>query len=154
MRRRTERPLLLSSLFNRIKYDTTNTNPPLFEGYELLLFFKKKEGKVRRERKELDLPLSELINCAWGVWRITPELRNRFFHPAPFPYELAYRVIKLCTTKGEVVLDPFAGTGTTLLSAIQEKRNFVGIEKERKFVELFLKDYELFKEKKKLFTED
>ena len=147
-----DKGMILSSLFNRLRYDTTTTNPPLFEGFELLLFFRKNEGTRSRPEKTIEFHSpAEGINLAWGVWHITPELKNRIFHPAPFPYELAYRVITLCTAKGETVLDPFAGTGTTLLTCVQEKRGFVGIEKERKYINLFLTEYRLFKEKKKLF---
>ena len=146
-----DKGMVLSSLFNRLKYDTTTTNPPLFEGFELLLFFRKNDGTRSRQEKPVEFHSpADGINLAWGVWHITPEFRNRMFHPAPFPFELAYRVIKLCTSRDEVVLDPFAGTGTTLLACVQEKRRFVGIEKERKYIDLFLAEYRLFKEKRKL----
>jgi site-specific DNA-methyltransferase (adenine-specific) len=49
-------------------------------------------------------------------------------HPAPFPVELAQRCIRLSTWPREVVLDPFAGTGTTLVAARQLGRRAIGIE--------------------------
>lgn len=146
-----DKGIITSPLFNKLKYRTTTTNPPLYEGYEILLFFRKNEGK--RERKEQEIKLiapSEWINLAWGLWRITPEIRSRIFHPAPFPYELPYRVISLCTAKEDIVLDPFMGTGTTLICCVQEGRKFIGIEKERKYIDVFLSEYRAFKEKKKL----
>jgi len=146
-----DKGMILSSLFNRLKYDTTTTNPPLFEGYEILLFFRKNEGSRSRQEKEIEFfSPADGINCAWGIWHITPELKNRMFHPAPFPYELAYRVVKLCTNKSETVLDPFMGLGTTPLVCIHERRRFVGIEKERKYIDLFLLEYKLHREKRKL----
>jgi DNA modification methylase len=60
------------------------------------------------------------------VWPIAPARREG--HPAPFPIELARRCIRLSTWPGEVVLDPFAGTGTTLLAARQLGRRAIGIE--------------------------
>ncbi len=49
-------------------------------------------------------------------------------HVAPFPYELPYRIIKAFSFVGEVVLDPFLGSGTTLKAAADLKRNGVGYE--------------------------
>jgi len=117
----------------------------------ILLFFRKNEGSRSRQEKEIEFfSPADGINCAWGIWHITPELKNRMFHPAPFPYELAYRVVKLCTNKSETVLDPFMGLGTTPLVCIHERRRFVGIEKERKYIDLFLLEYKLHREKRKL----
>jgi site-specific DNA-methyltransferase (adenine-specific) len=63
------------------------------------------------------------------VWNLAPAARQRDGHPAPFPLELARRCIRLSTWPGEVVLDPFAGTGTTLLAARQLGRRAIGIER-------------------------
>jgi hypothetical protein len=60
------------------------------------------------------------------VWNLRPADRDG--HPAPFPLALARRCIRLSTWPGEVVLDPFAGSGTTLLAARQLGRRAVGIE--------------------------
>jgi site-specific DNA-methyltransferase (adenine-specific) len=61
------------------------------------------------------------------VWQITPARRDG--HPAPFPIELARRCIRLSTWPGEVIFDPFAGSGTTLLAARQLGRHAIGIER-------------------------
>jgi site-specific DNA-methyltransferase (adenine-specific) len=61
------------------------------------------------------------------VWQITPARRDG--HPAPMPVEVARRAIRLSTWPGETVLDPFAGSGTTLLAARQLGRRAVGIER-------------------------
>jgi site-specific DNA-methyltransferase (adenine-specific) len=63
------------------------------------------------------------------VWNLTPAARQRDGHPAPFPIELARRCIRLSTWPDEVVLDPFAGTGTTLVAARQLGRQAIGIER-------------------------
>lgn len=49
-------------------------------------------------------------------------------HPAPFPVELPYRLIQFYTFSGEVVLDPFMGSGTTAVAALKSERLFVGYE--------------------------
>ncbi len=63
------------------------------------------------------------------VWRIRPDRNNP--HPAPFPFELAQRVID--STNAETVLDPFMGSGTTGLAAVSLKRHFIGIEISAKY---------------------
>ncbi len=53
---------------------------------------------------------------------------HKFKHPAMFPEELANRVLRLFSFKGDVVLDPFAGVGTTCLSALKLQRPYLGID--------------------------
>jgi site-specific DNA-methyltransferase (adenine-specific) len=69
------------------------------------------------------------------VWNLRPEHRNGG-HPAPFPVELARRAIRLSTWPGEVVFDPFAGSGTTLLAARQLGRRAIGVEASERYCEL------------------
>jgi len=71
------------------------------------------------------------------VWNIAPATGpERAGHPAPFPVELARRCIRLSSWPGEVVFDPFAGTGTTLLAAVQLGRRAVGIERSEQYCAL------------------
>ncbi len=53
---------------------------------------------------------------------------SKYEHPAMFPEELANRVLKLFSFRGDVILDPFAGTGTTCVSALKNGRRFLGID--------------------------
>lgn len=69
-----------------------------------------------------------------NVWEIRPEHRDE--HPAPFPEEFAARAIRLSTWPGEVVLDPFAGSGTTLLAAKHLGRRAIGIELSERYCEI------------------
>lgn len=62
-----------------------------------------------------------------GVWNI-PSVRSNDDHEAQFPIELARRVIRLLSAKGELVLDPFVGSGTTAVAAIEEDRSFMGFD--------------------------
>lgn len=71
-----------------------------------------------------------------SVWRIPPASAKRVGHPAPFPVELPRRLIELYTYKGDAVLDPFIGSGTTALAAIQTGRAFVGYELSAAYAEL------------------
>ncbi len=57
-------------------------------------------------------------------------------HPAPFPEQLAYRLVRMFSFIGDTVLDPFMGTGTTLLAAARCGRNSVGVEIEPAYVNM------------------
>lgn len=70
-----------------------------------------------------------------GVWKF-PSVRSNDDHEAKFPLELPRRVIRLLTDPGEIVLDCFLGSGTTAIAAVREKRSYIGVEKEIKYVKL------------------
>jgi DNA modification methylase len=81
----------------------------------------------------------EWLKSQIGVWQFTYEkrdIRNKNVHPATFPISLARKVIELFTHEGELVLDPFAGSGTTLLAAQDTNRNCVGIDLHEKYIRL------------------
>lgn len=97
--------------------------------HEFVLLFKK-NGKARgpsAEAKELS-KLTKEQRSAWfrGVWDIHPTRQDE--HPAAFPLELPNRLIRMFTYHGETVLDPFAGSGTTLVAAEAAGRNSIGVE--------------------------
>lgn len=68
-------------------------------------------------------------------WWVLPGCSNRH-HPAPFPYELAYRLIRMFSFWGDTVLDPFCGTGTTLLAALNTGRNAIGVDIDTHYTDL------------------
>jgi len=101
--------------------------------FEYLYFFWK-PGITKYDRNRL----SATEWKEWGsrgVWEI-PSVRVNDDHEAKFPLELPRRVIRLLTDTDEVVLDCFMGSGTTAIAAIQENRQYIGIELEKKYVEL------------------
>lgn len=63
-----------------------------------------------------------------SVWTFPAVSAKRIGHPAPFPEELPHRLIQLYTFRDDVVLDPFAGSGTTCLAALKDERQYVGYE--------------------------
>ena len=69
-----------------------------------------------------------------NVWYINPETNSK--HPAPFPEELSDKVIKYYSYVGDIVFDPFMGSGTTAISCIKLKRNYIGSEIHKEFVDL------------------
>lgn len=81
----------------------------------------------------------EWLKSQLGVWEFYFEgrdIRDKNIHPATFPISLAAQVIKLLSHEGELVLDPFAGSGTTLVAAKDFNRNAVGFDLQEKYVRL------------------
>lgn len=112
------------------------SSPVLRDEHEYILVFSKQS--YRREKqpgKKTDLTPEEFCQFTRSVWRIAPEARRKG-HPAPFPLEIPRRLIKLYTYLGEVVLDPFMGSGTTALAAALTGRFFVGYEIHEAYVEI------------------
>lgn len=70
----------------------------------------------------------EFMESTVDVWEIPPESASRVGHPAPFPVALPERLIHMNTYEGEVVLDPFMGSGTTAVAAVRTGRHFVGYD--------------------------
>jgi DNA modification methylase len=80
-----------------------------------------------------------VAECWAGDWwrgEIAPERATRVGHPAPFPVELPERLIQLYTYRGDVVLDPFVGSGTTAVTAVRTGRRYVGYDTEPVYIEL------------------
>ncbi len=78
----------------------------------------------------------EFMEATIDVWEIAPESANRVNHPAPFPVALVERCIDLYSFAGDVVLDPFMGSGTTAVAARLTGRSFVGYETDPAYVEI------------------
>ncbi len=113
------------------------SNPVLRDVHEYIIVASK--GSFRRERKfgKADtISRDEFIEFTRSVWKFPPESARKIGHPAPFPIELPYRCIQLYTFKGDVVLDPFIGSGTTAIAALMTGRHFVGIDINEVYVEL------------------
>lgn len=104
------------------------SNPVLRDVHEYILVFSK--GGFRRPRGERENTIQKEDFLAWtkSVWSFPAVQARKIGHPAPFPIELPHRCIQLYTYKGDVVLDPFAGSGSTCLAAKKDRRGFVGYE--------------------------
>lgn len=106
--------------------------PSLRDTHEYILVFRK--GNADRIG-ESDITKEEFMEYTKAIWKITPET-NDVNHPAPFPKSLAARVVKLYSFKGETVLDPFCGSGTTCEVAKKLGRNFIGIDISKRYCNL------------------
>ncbi len=85
---------------------------------------------------ESRIPNDEFVDVTRDVWEIDAESATRVGHPAPFPVELPRRLIDLYTYVGDIVLDPFMGSGSTLVAAARTGRVGVGYDLEPEYVEL------------------
>lgn len=113
------------------------SNPTLRDVHEYVLVFSK--GSFRRPGsadKVNTISREQFLEWTKSVWNFPAESARRVGHPAPFPVELPYRLIQLYTYAGEVVLDPFMGSGQTALAAIKAGRRYVGYETSPDYVAL------------------
>ena len=102
-------------------------SPRLRDLHEYLLVFAK-GAFSRPEKGESDISGEEFMESTLSIWQIPPESAKKVGHPAPFPVDLASRVIKLYSYVNDVVLDPFVGSGTTCVAAKMLKRHYVGFD--------------------------
>jgi len=85
------------------------------------------------------MPPKEWLKSQLGVWQFIYEardIRDKKIHPATFPISLARKIIELFTHEGELVLDPFVGSGTTLVAARDANRNAVGFDLKKEYIDL------------------
>lgn len=121
------------------------TNPVLRDITERVIIaskgrFDRAQKPAKREGEGLphksSVSADEFMEATLDVWRIDPESARRVGHPAPFPVELPRRLIDLYTFEGDVVLDPFLGSGSTVVAAERTARTGVGFDLDADYVEL------------------
>jgi len=117
--------------------------------------FVRQSSDIRSRSKKIEINHTKICDCPenhlncltakeWlksqlGVWRFQYEkrdIRNKKIHPATFPITLARKCIELFTHRGELVLDPFVGSGTTLVAASDCDRNAVGFDLSPEYIDL------------------
>jgi site-specific DNA-methyltransferase (adenine-specific) len=110
-------------------------NPTLRDVHEYVLVGSK--SSFRRERAGEDtISKDDFLEATMSVWDILPESARRVGHPAPFPTELPRRLIELYTFDSDLVLDPFLGSGSTAIAAVQSGRHYIGYETDADYAEL------------------
>lgn len=108
---------------------------------EHILFFRK-PGGYRKPTSEMErrsfIPTNDYARWFSPVWTdVTGQLRRD--HPAPYPLEIPRRLIRMCSFAGDTVVDPFGGTGTTALAAIETGRNSITVDVEPSYIDLIEK---------------
>lgn len=113
------------------------SNPTLRDVHEYIIVFSKDTFKRPNPKKRKStITRQEFLEWTKSVWSFPTESATRVGHPAPFPVELPMRLIKLYTFEGEVVLDPFIGSGTTAIACIKTDRHFIGYDNEKEYVDM------------------
>lgn len=102
--------------------------PYVIAPVELIVVLYKGEWRRSRDERTADIDRDEFMEWTNGLWTFSGEWKTRVGHPAPFPVELPRRCIKLFSFVEDTVLDPFMGSGTTLVAARQLGRRSIGIE--------------------------
>jgi len=110
-------------------------NPTLRDVHEYVLVASK--GSYRRMRiGEDSIERDEFLAATLSVWTIPPASARRVGHPAPFPVELPRRLIELYSFRGDLVLDPFIGSGSTAVAAVESGRHFIGFDTVQSYLDL------------------
>jgi len=120
-------------------------NPVLRDVHEYILVFSKHNFSQKRQGAESTITREEFLEWTKSVWTFPAVSARKVGHPAPFPEELPHRLIQLYTFKGDVVLDPFAGSGSTCLAALADGRTYIGYEINPEYVRLANRRLEGFK---------
>ncbi len=110
--------------------------PYVIAPVELIVLLYKDSWKKTSGSRKSDITREEFISWTNGVWKFKGESKRKIGHPAPFPVELPRRCIKLFSFVGDTVLDPFMGSGSTVIAAKQNSRNGIGIDFEMDYCQL------------------
>lgn len=114
------------------------TAPHVIAPVELIIVLYKDDWKRDGTGRKSDIVKEDFMAWTNGLWTFNGESGKRIGHPAPFPRELPKRCIKLFSFVDDAVFDPFAGSGTTLIEAINCNRRAYGLEIESKYRDLAL----------------
>ncbi len=112
------------------------SNPTLRDVHEYILVFSKGQFNREKEEKSDSIGRDEFLEFTKSVWTFSAERATKVGHPAPFPRALPERLIKLYSFEGDVVLDPFCGSGTTCLAAKSCNRHYIGYEVKEEYIQL------------------
>ena len=107
--------------------------------HEFILVLRKGDVKTGRTEKKQILPATHeewTKEIANSVWHIAPIPPGYIEHPCPYPEEIPYRLMKLYSYEGDLVLDPFNGSGQTTKVAYRTSRHFIGIDVIKEYVTL------------------
>jgi len=112
------------------------SNPVLRDTHEYILVFSKGAFDRKKEDRENTITKEQFMEWTKSVWTMNPESAKKVKHPAPFPVELPYRLTQLYTFKGDVVLDPFIGSGSTAIAALKSERKYIGYDIDPEYIKI------------------
>ncbi len=117
--------------------------PYVIAPVEVILILYKKNWKKTSGSKKSDITKTEFMQWTNGIWSFSGESKKRVEHPAPFPVELPKRCIKLFSFVGDTILDPFLGSGTTLIASFLNNRKGIGVDIDKEYCDLAIKRLKL-----------
>lgn len=100
----------------------------------IIVFYKERWQKIKKGKS--DITREEFMDWTNGLWTFPGESKKKVGHPAPFPVELPKRCIKLFSFVGDTVLDPFLGSGSTLIACALLNRKGIGVEIDQDYCRL------------------
>jgi site-specific DNA-methyltransferase (adenine-specific) len=109
--------------------------PYVIAPVEMIVIFCKKQWK-KKARGLSDITRDEFIEWTNGVWNFNGETKKKTGHPSPFPVLLPRRCIKLFSYTSDTILDPFSGSGSTLVACLQTGRAGIGVDIDLKYCEI------------------
>ena len=118
------------------------SNPCLRDIHEYILVFSKGNYKLPRSKEEKEkgridtIENKEFIEYTKSIWRFPTVSAKRIGHPAPFPVELPRRLIELYSFKEDIIFDPFMGSGSTCVAAMNTGRKYLGIDINEEYCKL------------------
>ena len=111
--------------------------PYVIAPVEVIVVLYKKQWKREKGCKTSDITKQEFMEWTSGVWTFSGQSKKGAGgHPAPFPIELAKRCIKLFSFVGDTVLDPFLGSGSTLIASHLSRRKGIGVDIDRIYCDI------------------
>ncbi len=122
------------------------SNPVLRDTHEYILVFSKGAYDRKKGERENTITKEQFMEWTKSVWTMNPESAKKVKHPAPFPVELPYRLTQLYTFKGDIVLDPFMGSGSTAIAALKSERKYVGYDIDPEYIRIAEERIESFKQ--------
>ena len=110
------------------------SNPVLRDIHEYILVFCKTDFKRKGTKSTIDR--DNFLDNTKSIWNMAAESAKKVGHPAPFPVELPTRLIELYSFEGDIVIDPFMGSGTTAIAAERTGRQWVGYDISQEYIEV------------------
>jgi len=115
--------------------------PYVIAPVEVIVVLYKKYWKKISGSKISDISKKDFMEWTNGLWNFSGESKKKVGHPAPFPVELPKRCIKLFSYVGDTILDPFLGSGTTLIASYLLNRKGIGVEIDKIYCDLAIKRF-------------
>jgi len=111
-------------------------NPVLRDVHEYILVFSKASFSREGSKRESTIERDDFLAWTKSIWTFPAVSARQIGHPAPFPLELPHRLIQMYSFKGDVVLDPFCGSGTTCVAAVRSNRRYIGYDLNQEYIDL------------------